>query len=97
MLLHICNSVANNSGVLFFVCLLLTFVSVSTQSTIKIDTDFLTINSPSTLQAIEDHIFSPKVKKDIQKIFTSHVEHHYACVTVAQLDADDCPAAALTR
>jgi len=76
-------NVANNCGIwrqdtimlLFFISLLLTFVSVSSQSTIKIDTDFLTINSPSTLQAIEKHIFSPKVKKDIQKIFTSHVDH----------------------
>ena len=40
-----------------------------------VNTDILSTNSVKTIEAIEQHLFTPKVRADIDKIFQSRLEH----------------------
>ena len=45
------------------------------QSSVAIDTSFLTTNSQSTIIAIEKHLFSPNVRNNFDKLFNSRKEY----------------------
>lgn len=52
-----------------------TETETDTNTNAKIKTDFLTSNSRATIRAMERHLFSPEVRSQMRRIFSSRVVH----------------------